>query len=211
MSKGSRLRNFVYFIVLSIFGVVAVILFGVLFSSVLSLFKSISMEIRQIILTWTAMIMGLCIVPYLIVKKVYAPTAYDIGIGKIKRYEIFGICLIAFLAIAYLLLKRPEMNLYILMAAIIQNIGVSMSEEFFSKGILFYIARKITKVKIIVVVMSAVVFAFFFHSEDLFITNLTYRFPMGIILGIIYLKSENIYLPITLHLANNLIATSVLK
>jgi len=211
MRKSAKLRNLTYFIVISILGVVAVILFGLIFSNFLSLFNFSNIQIQQMLLTWTAMIMGLCVTPYLLVKKVYNPSITELGIGKIKRYEIFGIVLIVSLTIIYLLLNRTNLNFFIFFIAIIQNLGVAISEEFFSKGILFYISKKITAMKIVAIVMCALVFAFFFHSGDLFINNLTYRLPMGIILGIFYIKTENIYLPITLHIANNLIATSILK
>ena len=211
MKKSVKLRNLAYFIGISIFGVVAVILFGVVFSNFLSLFNFRNLQLQQILLTWTAMIMGLCVTPYLLVKILYNPSITELGIGKIKKNELFGIILISFLTIVYLLLNRTNLNFFIFFVAIMQNLGVAISEEFFSKGILFYIAKNITAMKMLAIVMCALVFAFFFHSGDLFITNLTYRLPMGIILGIIYFKTENIYLPITLHIANNLIATSIFK
>lgn len=211
MRKCAKLKNIAFFIGISVWGVIAVILFGVLFNNFFLLLNLSNMHLQQILLTWTAMSMGLCITPYLIVRGVYKTSINELGLGKIKNYEIFGIVLITILTIVYLLQNRNELNFFILAVAIIQNLGVAISEEFFSKGILFYIAKNITAVKLAAIVMCAMIFAFFFHSGDLFITNLTYRLPMGIILGIIYFKTENIYLPITLHVANNLIATSMLK
>ncbi len=211
MRTSQRIRNIVYFIGISILSCISVILCGFIISQLLSFINILNSELEMLLLTWTALVLGLCIIPYVFVNKIYNPSIKELGIGEIKNYEILCILSVISLMILYLYVDKSNLRIILLIQVVLQNMGVAFSEEFFSKGILFFIGKKITSNKGVVVIISSIVFAFMFHSGDLFMTNLTYRFPMGIILGIIYLKTDNIYLPIILHVANNLVATSLLK
>lgn len=93
---------------------------------------------------------------------------------------------------------------------IMQNLVVCYCEEYFTKNVIFTRLGYQWNNCYLFCLISAIVFAFLIHSADSFMINLTYRFPMGIFLAVVYEKRKNIWIPVMLHLLNNLIATSMI-
>ena len=170
-----------------------------------------SFKYGMILLTLGAMLIGFWHNTHFLLRRKYSITKLEVGFGPISVLEIIICLFIIGITFLYIVIGRNITNVILFTIAIFQNIGVAIFEEYFSKGILFFIAKKITSNKVIIVLICSCVFAFVLHSSDSFMTNLEYRLPMSVILGVCYLKTNNLYLPITLHLVNNLLATSLLK
>ena len=207
----NRLRNSLIYAFVTVLGVMSVLIFGLAFAKALKVTSISGMGFYGVLITWLSMIPGFCLVPYAILKKKYKINPKDVGIARTSRKELIVILMISVTAFLYLFAARKDITLVLLFTVLLQNLGVALSEEFFSKGILLYLAGKITENKFMAVLLCACVFAFVFHGSGDPLINLTYRLPMGIILGLIYLKTDNICLPVILHLINNLVATSALN
>lgn len=206
-----KIKKILLFIGIVLLGTVGVIVSAFLCAYILNLLGIEEFVLSKIAMTWIAMSIGFCIIPIYILKRYYLITRFDVGMGNAsqdeKRICIFILCV----AILYVCIGRNVLNVKILLIAILQNFVVAFCEEFFSKGILYYVIGKVTNRKIFKVLICSFVFAFIFHNNGAFATNMLYRFPMAVILGICYLKTNNVYLSVTLHLANNLMATSILN
>lgn len=210
MNLKTRVKNSVIFLFVAYLGVVSVIISALILSRILGIMDISEIGFKAVLLTWGSMVCGLCIIPGVLVKKMYKVTVSQLGLGKIKSMEIVSIAMLIIATTILLFVSGKNIDLGLLIIVLIQNIGVAFSEEFFTKGVLYYIAGHISGIKIFAVTTCALVFAFLLHGSDSFYTNLFYRLPMGIVLGIVYLKSRNIYIPVCLHIANNLLATSVI-
>lgn len=152
---------------------------------------------------------GLVAVPFLILKIKREIRLQDVGLKRNTAAEKV-IIIVGSGFLLYILLNYRHVQNTLLAAVIVQNMIVAFSEEFFTKGILFCYLSDIIKNKIVIILISGAVFSLLFHSSDPLGVNLLYRFPMGIIFGIIYYKNGNLSIPIFLHLTNNLIATQML-
>jgi len=204
----NKIKNVSAFAGITFFGVLTVLMCGLALSKIFNISSFSRSGMIGVLVTWMSMLPGFCIIPFLILKKKYSVSPSDFGIKKPGRYEPALIALIVIAALVWLMMNRPMFGVMLFINVLLQNLGVAFTEEFFTKGVLFYVGRRITDWEILVIILCAAVFAFVFHSSDSFYVNLTYRFPMGIILGLIYSRSETLWLPVTLHLANNLIASS---
>ena len=78
---------------------------------------------------------------------------------------------------------------------------VAISEEIIMRGIIMHEISRVSSNGVIICVVNAVVFAFVFHSNEDFLSNLVVRLPLGLILSFSKLKSKDIYLPIMIHWA----------
>ncbi|MBB2181884.1 CPBP family intramembrane metalloprotease [Lachnospiraceae bacterium MD1] len=206
-----KVKNSLQFIGIVILGMVGVIICSLIITNVMNVFGIAASSMGMILLTWSAMLIGFGIIPTFLLRRKYSITKLEVGFGPISVLEIIICLFIIGITFLYIVIGRNITNVILFTIAIFQNIGVAIFEEYFSKGILFFIAKKITSNKVIIVLICSCVFAFVLHSSDSFMTNLEYRLPMSVILGVCYLKTNNLYLPITLHLVNNLLATSLLK
>lgn len=207
----NKVKNLSVFAGITFLGAVAVLLCGLAFSKLFNITSFSRSGLAGVLVTWASMLSGFCIIPYLILRKAYSVPISDLGIKKPRRYEPAIAMLIMAAVLIWLMMNRPMFSAALFVSVLLQNLGIAFAEEFFSKGVLFYLGKRITDQKVFVVILCAAVFAFVFHSSDSFYVNLSYRFPMGIILGLIYARNETLWLPVTLHLANNLITTSVLN
>ena len=205
----SKIKNLSVFAGITFLGVVAVLLCGLAFSKLFNISSFSRSGMAGVFVTWATMVPGFCIIPYLILRKAYSVPVSDLGLKKPRRYEPAVVMLIMTAVLIWLMMNRPMFSAALFVSVLLQNLGIAFAEEFFNKGVLFSLGQRITDRKVFVVILCAAVFAFVFHSSDSFYVNLSYRFPMGIILGLIYMRTHSLCLPVTLHLVNNLIATSV--
>ena len=91
---------------------------------------------------------------------------------------------------------------------IIQFLVVAISEEIILRGVIMDELDKIFQNKYASCIVNAAIFAFIYHSSETFSSNLCVRFPLGLILGILRVKSGEIYSPIMLHWAYNMFIIS---
>ena len=78
--------------------------------------------------------------------------------------------------------------------------GVGICEEIFSRGIIFF-KLKSRFSTIASVIISALIFAFVFHTAGGLYGNILIRFPIGIVLSLIYIRSKDLYTSMFLHSA----------
>ena len=87
--------------------------------------------------------------------------------------------------------------------ALVQNIPIAFCEEFWCKGVIFTQLKHIFKNNYIVILISAIIFAFITHLGQSFLANLVVRFPFGLVSGFIYYKTGKLIYPVLLHLLYN--------
>lgn len=80
--------------------------------------------------------------------------------------------------------------------------AVSIAEEFYCRGVLNKELQKHYS-RAASLWLVSLIFAFMFHMDEPFIQNLWQRLPMGLILGLVYNKSNNLWIPIVLHTVFN--------
>ncbi|MBU3110228.1 CPBP family intramembrane glutamic endopeptidase [Clostridium lacusfryxellense] len=163
----------------------------------------------KIFITWFSMGLSFVFLPYLFIKKNNKVSLADFGILKITKKE-FIFCLTVIISLYSFLILRTN-SVYIIIIATLQNLGVAFSEEFFNKGVMFFQSKKIFSNSVFVVVLCSLVFAFILHSADPPLVNLFYRFPLGLITGYAYLKTNKLYIPVTIHFINNMLSTGLLN
>lgn len=75
---------------------------------------------------------------------------------------------------------------------------VGLSEEILARGVILYYLKEVFSVPIAIII-SALIFAFLFHSNEDVMTNLMIRFPLGLIFGFTTVKAKSIYPAVLLH------------
>ncbi len=182
-----------------------------------SVFTCISKIVRidgtyagRILLTWFSMILGFGILPTWFMKRRYGFSTDDMGIRNVRTIEKIASILIVGAVFFYIIIIRRITDINLLWIVMLQNVGVSVWEEYFSKSVLYFSIDKITQNKYLKVLASACIFAFILHGNADFYANIVYRFPMALISGWIYAFSGNLSLPVTLHFVNNVLAAPLL-
>ncbi|MFR6275769.1 MAG: lysostaphin resistance A-like protein [Blautia sp.] len=108
-------------------------------------------------------------------------------------------------AVLYGIICRKEFESIPMMAVIILHYtSVSLGEEFTYRKLILGLLNTRYKTWIAVVV-NAIMFSFILHINEDLIANLLIRFPMGIVLGCIAVKTNTIAYTIVLHTIYNLI------
>ncbi|WMJ89083.1 CPBP family intramembrane glutamic endopeptidase [Anaerocolumna sp. MB42-C2] len=209
--EGKVFRN-ILGIVFIIFLVYSALFLTILLAQLLSMaFTNInSNKWGFTILTWISMGTGFIIYPILITKAKYSVKMEEIGFGKISKIEKIFILIGSILGIIFIL-KERTISIEVLLGVVIQNLAVACSEETFARGILFYYTKRLVNSSILKILVSGIVFAFIFHSSDPLLLNLTYRLPMGLILAFVYSRTNNLSIPVFLHLVNNILASQLVK
>ena len=167
-----KVKKFFQFVGVVIAGMVGVIVSALICSNILSFLGIMNSTFGKIVLTWVSMLIGFGIIPTYILKKYNSFTMLEVGIGPISRMEVI-ICISALsITIMYIIIERNISSIILLTVAILQNIGIAIFEEYFTKGILYYSLKKITCKKIVILLVCSCVFAFVLHSSGNFVTNL---------------------------------------
>lgn len=76
---------------------------------------------------------------------------------------------------------------------------VAITEEFVMRGLITKQLVHIFNDEWLALVLSALIFAFVFHSARDIASNLLFRFPLGFSLSLVYKKTKSLELPIILH------------
>lgn len=100
--------NILYLVLMSTVPIFIVQIIGVLESI---LFSNYQNDFTDVFIIWTTMIIGLCLIPYYVLKKIYSPSLIELGIKKISRKQIIIFSML--LAILYIYLLINEKNIYI--------------------------------------------------------------------------------------------------
>ena len=128
----------------------------------------------------------------------------ELGIKKFSKKDSV-ICTICCLVLYIYLLLNYEMRAIVLLS--VQTLIVAISEEFWARGVLFYVLRKIFSNWLAVVLISSVIFVFVTHMNRDIIENLLYRMPGALIMGLIYQKTEKLQYSILFHYIYNILGS----
>ncbi|WP_068985339.1 CPBP family intramembrane glutamic endopeptidase [Lysinibacillus xylanilyticus] len=79
---------------------------------------------------------------------------------------------------------------------------ISIAEEFYCRGVLTKELQKSFSRNRTLIIVS-LIFALIFHLNESFVQNLFIRFPLGLVSGISYNKTNNIWIPILIHTVYN--------
>lgn len=114
------------------------------------------------------------------------------------------LCMVGF-ALLYGIIFRNEFKSASMMCMIMFHyIIVSLSEEFTYRKLILGLLKARYKIEL-AIVMSAFMFSFILHINENMAANLLIRFPLGICLGYIAVKTNTIAYTIVLHTIYNLI------
>jgi membrane protease YdiL (CAAX protease family) len=166
--------------------------------------------------------------PYLIsalVGSALVPMVWEKLIGKrgfreiglyipktLHKELIYGAALMALFIIYRSFIFSGNIRIYNMPAAIILMmflswLVISFSEEILYRGIM---QRRFSCLfgQIPGVIVASALFAFAGHTREPFFDNLIYRLPFGIILGYLYLRKQNLFVPICVHCVFNFLCAS---
>lgn len=148
-----------------------------------------------------SLIFSFMLVPFLILQKVYDVTLNEIRVIKAKALDY----ILLFVMIAYsFILWYLKGNVNSFISISIQQISVSIAEEFLMRGIILYLLCQLFQKKYWIVIINAIIFGFFLHTGGDFLSNFLYRFPAGIILAVLTLYTGRLYPAIMLHFMYNI-------
>lgn len=145
---------------------------------------------------------GFILVPYLYLRKLYQVQREELGIAVFRPLEfvIIGITLAAL----YLYLYGKGISSQVLILSTVQMFIVAVTEEFWARGAMCFVIRKLYNKTWFVVLLSSVCFAFVTHMNEPIMDNVLYRLPGSILMGIIYVKTNNLRYTILFHFTYNL-------
>ncbi len=146
------------------------------------------------------------VIPITILKLKDRVELKEIGIsGNIQLLSgvLTTLLLIGVLLIVYLQIKQGNLNT--LIPILIHLFFVALSEEVLTRGIIIRELRKIFSNNI-ALLLSALIFAFVFHSRENIVINLIIRVPLGLVFGKTYLVTKNIYASVAMHWLYNLLS-----
>jgi len=121
-----------------------------------------------------------------------------------KRILVSFLCFTCFVLLYGIICMAEFHSLSMMCVIIIHYIVVSLGEEFTYRKLIISLLNKKYKTWIAIIV-SAFLFAFILHMNEDIVINLFIRFPMGVILGCIAVKTNSIAYTVVLHTIYNLI------
>lgn len=86
---------------------------------------------------------------------------------------------------------------------------VALSEEIILRSIIMNELLCFSRSILVLCVINGAIFAFIYHSSEDFFINLLVRFPLGLILSFVRLRSKSTYPAVMLHLMYNMIVTII--
>jgi membrane protease YdiL (CAAX protease family) len=190
------------------------LILGILLSTTL-FFGNIETDINNvsgiinILITFTLpMFFSLFIIPAFIYIKILGNSWKSCGMVFNKQKINIYFCIISVLvSILAILNFYDNPNIYDKAGIIISFIGVAFTEEFITRGLLLSILRE--KINFtFCIILNGFIFAFVYHSSSDFFGNLIIRFPLGMFLTLLAIKTKNIYPGIFFHFAFNIFVNS---
>lgn len=161
-------------------------------------------EINEIIQSLIVLPFSFIIIPQIILSHQEKVSLEDLGIRKISKKDVI-ICSVCCLVLYLYLFYNYDARVIVLLS--LQTTIVAVSEEFWARGVLFYIIRKITDNWVVVVLISSLIFVFIVHMNRGAVENLLYRMPGAIIMGLIYDKTGKLSYSILFHFIYNILGS----
>ncbi len=125
-------------------------------------------------------------------------------VGMVKRIDkaTVTICALSFGIIVYTCFHIQ----YVPWIMLVHFAVIGLGEELVFRGILLHRLQKVMD-NWLAVLISAAVFAFVFHSGQPFLDNVSYRLILGVVFGLIFLHTKNIWGVACIHFAYNFFIT----
>lgn len=137
-------------------------------------------------------------------KKSIKAIAYPRPYSKASRI-ISILILVSFIAVLFVF---QEYTLKI-MPFIFHFLIIAIVEEFLIRGIITDRLKEIFLQEWIVIILSALIFSFVFHSESGFFISLLSHTPFALLMSVIYKKTGSLEAPILIHWSYNVILTII--
>lgn len=112
--------------------------------------------------------------------------------------------LVGFATIYGIVCRQQFESVFIMCMIIVHYIIVSLGEEFTYRKLILGLL-KIRYKTWVAIIVSAIMFSFILHINGSMMVNLLIRFPIGMVLGYIAVKTDSIAYTIALHTIYNLI------
>lgn len=161
-------------------------------------------EKNEIIQSFVVLPFSFILIPEIILLRQEKVHFEELGIKKFSKID--GVIYTTIFLVLYTyLLMNYDMKMIILLS--VQTFVVAVSEEFWARGVLFYILRKIFDSCFAVIVISSMIFVFVTHMNRDFIENLLYRMPGALLMGLIYQKTEKLQYSILFHYIYNILGS----
>lgn len=154
------------------------------------------------------MIVILGIIPTVILILSEKCTGRDLGfiITKKSTYLILVVC-IGIIALCSVSLAKQSLKISLSML-IIHFLCVAIAEEIMLRSIIYYNTEKMFGC-ILNCVINGVIFAFIYHSNEDFLSNLIIRFPLGFLLAYVRLKQDDIFASVGIHWMYNILISTI--
>lgn len=147
---------------------------------------------------------GFILCPVLMLRKVKLPALGELGIKRLTVLDSIICALAVTVVIFYIGLSYGFDSLRVLA---IETIIIACCEEFWARGVLFYVLEKMELNAVAVIVISSLIFVFVTHMNRAPLENLLYRLPGAILMGVIYKKTGKLAYSITFHYCYNLLGS----
>lgn len=190
-------KNIIYIISL-IAG--SLMLEGVILIALQIFFRDCMSAEVNIITIVVAIIIASILYPYILLKKTYSVSRIDLGICY-QPILSTSLLIGSIICLGRILLLQNFSKGIILI--IIQNLFVAIGEEFVARACLFYLLRKIISNEKLIMLISAIIFVFVFHSNSSLIDNLVWRLPVTILLVFVYSKTNSVINCSIIHMTYN--------
>lgn len=168
------------------------------------IFLFLPKETNEVVQSLIVLPFSFIIVPIVILFRQEKVELRELGIRKLAKKDVM-ISIACNLVLYIFLFSQYDIMIILLLS--VQTLIVAVSEEFWARGILFYILKKITDNWIIIVLISSFVFVFITHMNRDIVENLFYRMPGGIIMGLIYYKTKKLPYSILFHFIYNMLGS----
>ncbi|MCH5278369.1 MAG: CPBP family intramembrane metalloprotease [Christensenellaceae bacterium] len=150
---------------------------------------------------------GFVAFPCILMRKMYNPPLNSLGLCELRPLDWLSFAVSIAAVMGAFLHAKKQIDWFLLL--IVQNLIVAFSEEFICRGVFIFTLNRGIKSKLIVGIISIMVFVFVFHSGAPLMENLIWRLPMSIVIVSIYLKRNSIYIPFAIHFTYNIIVSLV--
>ncbi len=192
-------KFYINLVILAVFPVILTIMVGLVIDFLIGDLRY--GHFSALITVWISMIVGMVIFPVIYLRKNDNEVCNFTDLGLVLKLPLDGIfvgVLIFFLIIVKTVILGGDV-----VFALVQNVPIAFCEEFWCKGVIFTQLKHIFKNNYMVILLSAMIFAFITHQGNSFVDNLILRLPFGLISGLIYYKTGKLLYPISLHLLYN--------
>lgn len=166
-------------------------------------FSGIEAAFKDTVIIWFSTTVSMSLIPMYLLNR-YRKTTWE-GIGlifKLSAIEWIGLVLMGLITAILAVMNHSETTIVILA---LQTLAVAINEEIWIRGILLTHLRQIRVPPVWAILITGIVFGFITHLNEPFMDNLLWRFPGGLLLGYIALKTNRLSIPIMLHYLNNVI------